>query len=376
VGGVIDEDDMPHDVLPAVPDPAAMADLLAGYCLEVEHGQQVLVRSTTLAAPLLLELQRAILQRSAWPILRVELPGQTRGYYEHAQEWQLDDFPDLALSEAKRANAQLGIQAPDDVHALKDVDPARLARAQIARRPLREHTMKKRWCSTLWPTPAGAAHADMPLEAFERFVASALFLDRPAGAVAAWQELGRFQAQLIGRLKAARTLRIEAPGTDLTLDVRKRTWVNSDGKRNMPSGEVFTGPHETSAEGTIRFTIPSSPAGVDVQGVELEFREGTVVRAQADVGDDYLQHVLKTDEGARRVGEVGIGTNFGIARPIGAILFDEKIGGTVHVALGRSYPETGGKNESAVHWDLICDLRGGGRLTADGVVIQEDGRFV
>jgi aminopeptidase len=376
VVGVIDEDDMPHDVLPETPDPAAMADLLTGYCLEVEHGQQVLVRSTTLAAPLLLELQRAILERSAWPILRVELPGQTRGYYEHAQDWQLDDFPDLALSEAKRAHVQLGIQAPDDVHALKDVDPARLARAQVARRPLREQTMKKRWCSTLWPTPAAAAHAGMPLEAFERFVAGALFLDRPAGAVAAWQELGAFQAQLIGRLKGAKQLRIQAPGTDLTLDVRKRTWVNSDGKRNMPSGEVFTGPHETSAEGTIRFTIPSSPSGVDVQGVQLEFREGTVVRAQADVGDDYLQHVLQTDAGARRIGELGIGTNFGIARPIGAILFDEKIGGTVHVALGRSYPETGGKNESAVHWDLICDLRGGGRLTADGVVIQEDGRFV
>jgi aminopeptidase len=376
VVGVIDEDDMPHDVLPETPDPAAMADLLTGYCLEVEHGQQVLVRSTTLAAPLLLELQRAILERSAWPILRVELPGQTRGYYEHAQDWQLDDFPDLALSEAKRAHVQLGIQAPDDVHALKDVDPARLARAQVARRPLREQTMKKRWCSTLWPTPAAAAHAGMPLEAFERFVAGALFLDRPAGAVAAWRELGAFQAQLIGRLKGAKQLRIQAPGTDLTLDVRKRTWVNSDGKRNMPSGEVFTGPHETSAEGTIRFTIPSSPSGVDVQGVQLEFREGTVVSAQADVGDDYLQHVLQTDAGARRIGELGIGTNFGIARPIGAILFDEKIGGTVHVALGRSYPETGGKNESAVHWDLICDLRGGGRLTADGVVIQEDGRFV
>jgi aminopeptidase len=375
MGVVIDEDDLPHDVLPPVLDPAAMADLLAGYCLDVQHGQQVLVRSTTLAAPLLLELQRAILQRSAWPILRVELPGQTRGYYEHAQDWQLDDFPDLALSEAKRANAQLGIQAPDDVHALTGVDPARLARAQIARRPLREHTMKKRWCSTLWPTPAGAAHAGMPLEAFERFVAGALFLDRPAGAVAAWSELAAFQGQLIERLKGAQQLRIQAPGTDLTLDVRKRTWVNSDGRRNMPSGEVFTGPHEASANGVIRYTIPSSPSGVDVQGVELEFRDGVVVRAQADVGDDYLQHVLQTDEGARRVGEVGIGTNFGITRPIGAILFDEKIGGTVHVALGRSYPETGGKNESAVHWDMICDLRGGGTLTADGAVIQQDGRF-
>ncbi|MCW3039657.1 MAG: aminopeptidase [Solirubrobacterales bacterium] len=369
------EADLPHEVLPPSPDPALMADLLAGYCLEVEHGHQVLVRSTTLAAPLLLELQRAILERSAWPILRVELPGQTRGYYEHAQEWQLDDFPDLALSEAKRAHAQLGIQAPDDVHALSGVDPRRLARAQAARRPLREHTMKKRWCSTLWPTPAGATHAGMPLDAFERFVASALFLDRPAGPVDAWRELGRFQQDLIARLKPAKVIRIEAPGTDLTLDVRKRTWVNSDGKRNMPSGEVFTGPHETSANGRIRFTIPSSPSGVDVQGVELEFRDGVVVDARAEVGDDYLQQVLRTDDGARRVGELGIGTNYGITRPIGAILFDEKIGGTVHVAVGRSYPETGGKNESAVHWDMICDLRGGGRLTADGVVIQENGRF-
>lgn len=370
------EAELPHDVLPPTPDPAAMADLLAGYCLDVQHGQSVLIRSTTLAAPLLLELQRAVLQRSAWPILRVELPGQTRGYYEYAQDWMLDEFPDVTLAEAKKCHAQLGIQAPDDVHALAGVDPRRLARAQIARRPLREWTMKKRWCSTLWPTPAGAAHAGMSLEEFERFVAAALFLDRPSGAQAAWGELGRFQADLIERLKGARELRIEAPGTDLRLDVRKRTWVNSDGKRNMPSGEVFTGPLETSANGRIRYTIPSSPSGVDVQGVELEFRDGVVVDARADVGDDYLQHVLQTDEGARRVGEVGIGTNFGITRPIGAILFDEKIGGTVHVALGRSYPETGGKNESAVHWDMICDLRGGGRLTADGVVIQEDGRFV
>ncbi|UTI64204.1 aminopeptidase [Paraconexibacter antarcticus] len=370
------EAELPHDVLPPTPDPAAMADLLAGYCLDVQHGQSVLIRSTTLAAPLLLELQRAVLQRSAWPILRVELPGQTRGYYEHAQDWMLDEFPDVTLAEAKKCHAQLGIQAPDDVHALAGVDPRRLARAQIARRPLREWTMKKRWCSTLWPTPAGAAHAGMSLEEFERFVSAAQFLDRPAGAQAAWGELGRFQADLIERLKGARELRIEAPGTDLRLDVRKRTWVNSDGRRNMPSGEVFTGPLETSANGRIRYTIPSSPSGVDVQGVELEFKDGVVVHAQAEVGDDYLQQVLQTDEGARRVGEVGIGTNFGITRPIGAILFDEKIGGTVHVALGRSYPETGGRNESAVHWDMICDLRGGGRLTADGVVIQEDGRFV
>jgi aminopeptidase len=143
----------------------------------------------------------------------------------------------------------------------------------------------------------------------------------------------------------------------------------------MPSGEVFTGPHETSAEGVIRFTIPTSPRGVVVEDVTLEFREGRVVSAHAARGDDYLQATLETDEGARYLGELGIGTNFGIDRPIGAILFDEKIGGTVHLALGRSYPETGGTNDSVVHWDLICDLRQGGTLTADGETILADGRF-
>jgi aminopeptidase len=214
----------------------------------------------------------------------------------------------------------------------------------------------------------------MSLADFEAFVTRALFLDRP-DPVRAWGELRAFQAGLIDRLRGVRELRIEAPGTDLALTVKGRTWVNSDGKRNMPSGEVFTGPHESSANGRIRFGVPSSPAGVDVAGVELEFRDGLVVAAAAERGEDYLQRALQTDDGARRLGELGIGTNFGIDRPIGAILFDEKIGGTVHLALGRSYTETGGSNASALHWDLICDLRRGGRITADGVVIQEDGRF-
>ncbi len=210
---------------------------------------------------------------------------------------------------------------------------------------------------------------------FAAFVRRALFLDRD-DAPAAWAELRAFQARLIERLERASEIRIEAEGTDLTLSVAGRTWVNSDGKRNMPSGEVFTGPHEDSAEGRIRFTVPSSPRGVEVAGIELELREGRVVSARAERGEEYLKATLATDDGASRLGELGIGTNSGIDRAVGAILFDEKIGGTVHLAVGRSYPETGGTNESAVHWDMICDLRRGGRLSADGEVIQEDGRFL
>src|SRR3954454_3715060 len=350
------------------------ADLIVGYCLEVRAGQQVLVRSTSLAVPLLIELQRAILEREAWPLLRVELPGQTEGFYAHARDAQLDGFPALALREAKECDATVGIQAPENTRALAGVDPARIARMARARREVREQMLKKRWCSTLWPTEALAQQAGMSLRDFEAFVERALFLDRP-DPVGGWRELGAFQEQLIGRLKRATELRIEADGSDLRITVKGRTWVNSDGKRNMPSGEVFTGPLEDSANGRIRFTVPSSPAGVEVGGVELTFRDGEVVEATAERGEAYLRQALATDAGAKRLGELGIGTNYGIDRAIGAILFDEKLGGTVHLALGRSYPETGGKNVSAVHWDLICDLRAGGRLTADGEVVQEDGRF-
>jgi aminopeptidase len=353
-------------------DTERFAALLCDWCLDVQPGQQVLVRSTTLAAPLLRALHAAILTRDAWPLLRAELPGVEEDFFALARERHLDSFGSIAEAEAAQADAFLTIQAPGNTRALADADPAALARIARSRAPLTELRMRKRWCGTLWPTPAGAQQAGMGNDAFDAFVRGALFLDRPDPA-AAWRELGAFQAELIARLSSASELRIEAEGTDLTLRVEGRTWANSDGRRNMPSGEVFTGPIENSANGTIRFTVPSSPRGVAVEDVELTFRDGEVVAARAARGDDYLQRALATDPGARRLGEIGIGTNRGIDRPIGAILFDEKIGGTVHLALGRSYPETGGVNESAVHWDLICDLRDGGRLTADGEVVQEGG---
>jgi aminopeptidase len=359
----------------AGPDPRAFAELLCGYCLDVEENEQVLVRSTTLAAPLLLELQGEILRRGAWPLLRIEIPGEASSFYANARDLQFDDFPALALIEAKKANKVLSIQATADPRELAGIDPAQMARVARARKPIREQTLKKRWCTTLWPTPALAAQSGMSEDDYAAFVGRALFLDQ-ADAPTSWGQLHAFQDHLIGRLAKASELHLEAEGTDLKLNVKGRVWVNSDGRRNMPSGEVFTGPVETSANGTVRFTVRSSPAGVDVDGVELTFRDGEVVAARADSGDDYLQAALATDEGARRLGEIGIGTNFGIDRPTGTILFDEKIGGTVHLALGRSYPETGGKNASAVHWDLICDLRTGGTLTADGELVQANGRFM
>jgi aminopeptidase len=357
------------------PDPAAFAALLCDYCLEVGRGRQVVVRSTTLASSVVLALQRSLLEREAWPVLRVALPEQEAGFWAAARPYHLDEHAPLDLVEAEQTDASVSIHAPFNTRELAGVDPALLTRAARARAPVREAALARRWCATVWPTPALAQQAGMSTADFAAFVERALFLDRD-DPVAAWADLSSVQARLISRLAAASELRLEGEGTDLSLSVAGRTWINSDGRRNMPSGEVFTSPQESSANGTIRFEIPSSPRGVEVSGVVLELRDGVVVSARAERGDDVLAAMLATDDGARRLGEIGIGTNFGIDRPTGMTLFDEKIGGTVHLALGRSYPESGGTNESAIHWDLICDLRAGGRLTADGTPIIESGHLV
>jgi aminopeptidase len=357
------------------PNPDKLAALLCDWCIAAQPGDQVLIGLTLPALPLVRALHRALLEREAWPLVRLADSELAPDFYRHARDAQLDSFAPLELLEVRRADAVIGITAPTNARALASVDPALIARAGRARAEVREARLATRWCGTLWPTPALAQQAAMGNEEYAGFVSRALFLDRPDPA-GAWSELSETQQRLVERLSQASEVRIEADGTDLRLRVGGRTWINSDGKHNMPSGEVFTGPLEDSANGTVRFTVPTSPRGVEVTGVELTFRDGVVVSARADRGQQYLDAALETDSGARYLGELGIGTNRGIDRATGLVLLDEKIAGTVHLALGRSYPETGGRNSSALHWDLVCDLRDGGRLTADGKVINENGNFV
>jgi aminopeptidase len=353
-------------------DPAAFAKLICEWCLDVGERDYVLVSTTPLAAPLVRALHRELITRGAWPPgLRIALPGLAEDFYALAGDDLLDGFPPQDLAEIERIDSYLNIQAPENTRSLVGADPERIARASRARAPIQEVRMTKRWCGTIWPTPALAQDAGMSNDDYAAFVNRALFLDRP-DPVAAWRELSDRQQRVVDRLGTASTIRIEAEGTDLTLRVDGRTWINSNGRRNMPSGEVFTGPLEDSANGTIRFTVPSSPRGVLVEDVTLTFEDGKVTSATAARGQDYLDAALASDDGARFLGELGIGTNTGIDRATGSVLLDEKIAGTVHLALGRSYPETGGVNRSALHWDLICDLRGGGRLTADGETVALD----
>jgi aminopeptidase len=278
------------------------------------------------------------------------------------------------------ADTTIVVLASTNSRSQSGIDPGRQAVWDRARAALRQTAAERaargerRWCLTLFPTAAYAQDADMATDDFARFIASACMLDRP-DPIAAWRELHARQARMIASLRERNEIHLQAPGTDLRLSVGGRAWVNSDGKRNFPSGEVFTGPIEDSVQGHVAFTYPVVTNGREIADIRLRFSDGVVVDASAGKNEAFLIESLDTDPGARRLGEFAFGTNTGISRWTKNILLDEKMGGTVHMALGSGYPETGSTNRSAIHWDLICDIREGGRVTADGEVVLENGEY-
>ncbi len=351
------------------------AKLLVEYCTSVQAGENVSINVDTPAEPVARAVVREVLRAGGNPVLRMNYPEMMEDVLELAPDTYYDAEPSLALSEIKQIDAWIRVGAPLNSRALQNADKSKLSRLQKKNRPVQNIRVREtKWCGTLYPTPSGAQDAGMSLSEYERFVYGAMFLfdDDP---VAKWREIHDFQAHLIEHLSKAKEVHIKAEGTDLKLNVGGRTWINSDGHKNMPSGEVFTGPIEDSANGHITYTVPSAVRGVEVENIRVTFENGKAVNAEAEKGDDLLQSQLDTDEGARYLGELGIGTNYNIQIPTKSILYDEKIGGTVHLALGQSYQETGGTNESAIHWDMICDLRKGGAIYLDGELFQEDGEF-
>jgi aminopeptidase len=295
--------------------------------------------------------------------------------------------PEAALARPSRivqhimetVDATLAIVGGDE-RELADVPAERITLRQRGRAPILETHLRRaaaqelRWAVALHPTEEDAREAGMAPAAFADLVYAAAFCDRD-DPVAAWERQGEQQRRLLEVVAAGSEVRLQGPGTDLRLTIAGRTWRSSDAARNLPDGEVFTGPHEGSAEGTVAFTYPGLRNGRRIEGIRLRFAAGEVVEASSADEEDSLRAVLDTDDGARRLGEIGIGTNFRLDRFTANTLLDEKIGGTFHLALGRSYPETGGTNVSAVHWDLVCDLRHGGSIEVDGRTIQRDGRF-
>jgi aminopeptidase len=356
-----------------------MAAVLAEYSLALRPGDRCLLQFEPAALPLIEAVYRRALERGAHPSTATIHEGLEAVLLRHGSDEQLDHISELDRLEVEHIDARLHVRAPVRARALAGIPPERIARRRRGRRPLFERFMERkargelRSTLTQYPTAAAARLAGMALAEYADFVFRACFIDRP-DPVAAWRELSAGQQRYADRLAGVSELQFEADGTDLRLSVAGRRWTNSDGRANFPSGEVFTGPVEDSAEGHIRFDIPTCYLGRRVADIELEFRAGRVESFSAARGGKLLRAQLDIDEGARRLGEVAFGLNYGIDRPTANILFDEKIGGTIHLALGAGYPDTGSRNRSAIHWDMIRTMNPG-RVRADGRVIYEDGRF-
>ncbi len=358
-----------------------LADIIVEYSVGVRAGDLVGIRGAYVAEPLMLALYERCLHRGAHPLLRAGLPRAEPIFYRVASDSQLEHVWDTERWLMENLDASITIISDTNTRQLSRVDPARQTLVAKARKPLLDRFMERsaagelRWNITLFPTEAMAMEAQMSLDEYEDFYFGACLVDS-SDPIAEWKKLAERHQLLIDWMKGRNEVHVEGEGTDIVLEVGGRTFIPADGNYNFPDGEIFTGPIEDRTRGVVSFSYPAIYGGTAVEGIRLEFDGGKIVDATAQRNEKFLIQTLDTDPGARVLGELGIGTNYGIAGFTGEILLDEKIGGTVHMAVGASYPETGGLNDSAVHWDMVCDLRKGGRITVDGDILMEDGKLL
>jgi aminopeptidase len=329
--------------------------------------------------PLALAVYREALAVGAHPFVLVDVAAATDPLLLNASDEQLTFTDPYRLQMVEKSDAILRVLSEENTRANGNIDPARIALLKRGQAPIatgysRRIMEGRPHCLTLYPTQAYAQDAEMSLTEYEDFVFRACFLDGEDEPIDRWRALSEEQQRIVDWLAGKRSVRVEGPRTDLRFSIEGRNFINSDGKRNFPSGEVFTSPVHESVEGHIYFDYPSSYNGRTAQGVDVTFENGVVTQASAEVGDDYLQAMLALDDGARRLGEFAIGTNVGIDRPTRNVLFDEKIAGTIHCALGNAYPNAGGTNKSAIHWDIVKGMHAG-RVTVDGETLYENGKF-
>jgi len=355
------------------------AALLVDYCVSVKSKQRVLIKSTYLAEPLLKKLYQILLERGCFVEFDLSFQDQEKIMYDFSSDQQLSSLPIFYNKAIEEFDILIRIIAPFNLKSTAEVSSDKKRLLQEALAPLRKRYMQRsatkelKWVLCVYPTQAAAQECGMSLADYESFVYQSCMLnsDNP---IAAWQDLSNKQQSLVDYLNKVSKIRYVGPKTDISFSTKDRIWINSDGHYNMPSGEVFTGPVEDSVQGHIYFTYPTVYEGADVSGIYLEVDKGVITSWKADIGQEVLDRVFSI-EGARQFGEVAIGTNYSIQRATKNILFDEKIGGSIHMAIGASYPETGGKNESAVHWDMIKDMKTDAQIYADDNLIYENGEF-
>jgi aminopeptidase len=357
-----------------------MAKLICEYSLGLKEGDIFLIRAETVSEPLVKEFVRHSLEMGAHPVLRMAISEQQATFYKYANEKQLEFIAPSVMADAENINAQVFIDSTDNTKQLTGADKSKVAMYAKTMRKVRDVLMAReqkgdfRWSLCPYPSQAMAQDAEMSLDEYTEFVFNACKLNE-ANPVAAWNEVDRFQDQVVKLLTGTKEIRLEGLNTDITFNVADRKWINCNGHHNMPDGEVFTSPVEDGVNGQIYFDLPTSYMGVEAGGILLNIEGGKIVKASAEKGDDFLQSVLETDEGSRLIGELAFGLNDNITKPTKNILFDEKIGQTIHMAVGASYPEAGGKNKSGIHWDMIKGMKDG-RAYADGKLIYENGRFI
>jgi len=347
-----------------------LASILVGHSLKVKRGETVLIASSTeLAKPLVLEVYREVLKAGGNPLTSIGFEETLNIFYDNASKAQIDNFPETRMYEAKNVECFVNIRASANKKAMSTIDPKKISARSKVLRPISEEIVtNKRWVLCNYPTNALAQEAEMSLDEYEDFVYGATNID--------WKKVKKDEMALKRALDRAKEVHIVGKETDLKLSIKGRKAIPCCGERNMPDGEVFLSPVEDTAEGHIYYDMPAIYQGREVTGVRLEFKAGKVVKASAEKNEDFLLAMLDTDPGARFLGELGIGVNYGIKKFTSDILFDEKIGGTVHLAVGKSYEEAGGKNVSAIHWDMIKDLRKGGAIYLDGKCVQKNGKFL
>mgnify|MGYP005835466669 CR=1 FL=1 len=357
-----------------------LAQVLVDYSTSVRPGDKVLIEGCTLAEPLLKAVYARVLQAGGHPFMQPTLPGTQELLYRYASDEQLGHVAPPRKLAMETYDARIAIIADENTKALSSVDPAKVSAYSRARGELLNIMLQRsakgemRWVATLFPTNAHAQDAEMSLSEYEEFVYGSCLPDM-ADPVGYWKEFSRWQQKLVDWLTGKRSVHVVGPDTDLRLSIEGRPFINCDGHYNMPDGEVFTGPVEDSVTGHVYFSYPAIYQGREVSGVRLWFENGRVVKASAEKNEELLLKTLDIDDGARYVGEFAIGTSRSITRFTREILFDEKINGSFHMALGAGYPESGSKNQSVIHWDMICDLRDGGEIRVDGVLLYRDGKF-
>ncbi len=358
-----------------------LATILVRYSLEVKKNDLFRITGSHLAAPLIREVYKQAVMIGAHPFTHIGIDGLAEIYYKHSSEEQLRYVSPLSKPEIEQIDASLSIISPENTRNMTNIDPKKQAISSVAHekidRIFLERAAKKdlRWCVTQYPTQSSAQDAEMSLAEYEDFVFNAAHV-HAKNPIKYWGDVHRQQEKIRRLLCMKKNLHVIAKDTDISVSVAGRTWINCSGKENFPDGEVFTGPIENSAEGYISFSFPGSYSGREVNDIQLWFKKGAVVKATASKGESFLHAMLAMDPGAKRLGEFAFGTNYGVKRYTKNTLFDEKIGGTIHLAVGAGFPETKSKNKSSLHWDMVCDLRKNGEVYADNELIFKNGRFL